>query len=98
VTAPEALVRNRKARPDPWEVAVLQDKFAAADWHKGDPFSEIVTIEGRPAFRLLVPEYYTATCLACHGQPAGEMDITGYPKEGGAEGDLGAAISITLFR
>jgi hypothetical protein len=46
---------------------------------------------------MLVPEYYVASCLSCHGQPAGEMDITGYPKEGGQEGDLGAAISITIF-
>ena len=35
VTAPEDLVRNRKARPDAWEKAVLIDKFAAADWPKG---------------------------------------------------------------
>jgi len=25
------------------------------------------------------------------------MDLTGYPKEGGKAGDLGAAISITLY-
>jgi hypothetical protein len=25
------------------------------------------------------------------------MDITGYPKEGGKAGDLGAVISITLY-
>jgi hypothetical protein len=26
------------------------------------------------------------------------MDITGYPKEGASEGDLGGIISITLFQ
>jgi len=25
------------------------------------------------------------------------MDLTGYPKEGGKAGDLGAVISITLY-
>jgi len=25
------------------------------------------------------------------------MDLTGYPKEGGKTGDLGAVISITLY-
>jgi len=28
----------------------------------------------------------------------GEIDITGYPKEGAKEGDLGGVISITLYR
>ena len=37
------------------------------------------------------------SCLACHGSPKGEMDITGYPKEGGKLNDLGAVISITLY-
>jgi hypothetical protein len=46
----------------------------------------------------MVPEYYPASCLACDGSPKGEMDITGYPKEGAKRGDLGAVISITLFQ
>lgn len=98
VTAPEDLVRNRKARPDDWEKAVLIDKFAKPDWPKGQAFSEAASVGGRPAFRLIVPEYYKTSCLSCHGVPKGEMDITGYPKEGGKEGDLGAAISVTLFK
>lgn len=98
VTAPEELVRNRKARPDSWERKVLAEKFASDDWPKEKPFSEIVEVDGRPAFRLIQPEYYKASCLSCHGGPVGEMDITGYPKEGGEEGDLGAAISVTLFK
>jgi hypothetical protein len=98
VTAPEDLIRNRKARPDAWESAVIQEHFGQASWPKGQPFSEQAETDGRAAFRLLVPEYYVSSCLACHGEPAGEMDITGYPKEGGHEGDLGAAISITLFQ
>ena len=63
-----------------------------------EPFSERRTSMDDSAFRILVPEYYHASCLSCHGEPAGEMDITGYPKEGGKEGDLGAAISIALFK
>jgi len=98
VTAPENLVRNRKARPDNWEVSVIENEFLKPDWPKGQPFSEVVDVEGKPAFRILVPEYYVPSCLACHGEPAGEVDVTGYPKEGGKEGDLGAAISITLFK
>ncbi len=98
VTAPENLVRNRKARPDTWETTVIDDEFKKPDWPKGQPFSQIVDVDGKSAFRILVPEYYVPSCLACHGEPAGEVDVTGYPKEGGKEGDLGAAISIILFK
>ncbi|MBN8994389.1 MAG: DUF3365 domain-containing protein [Rhizobiales bacterium] len=97
-TAPADLVRNRKARPDAWENAVIEEKFEKPDWPRGKGFSETTEVDGRPAFRLIVPEYYKASCLACHGEPKGEMDITGYPKEGGKEGDLGSAISVTLFQ
>lgn len=98
VTAPEGLIRNRTARPDGWERVVLSEKFADADWPREQSFSEVVDVNGRTAFRLIVPEYYEASCLACHGGPEGELDITGYPKEGGKEGELGAAISVTLFK
>jgi hypothetical protein len=96
VTAPLDLVRNRKARPDAWEAEVISTKLLRADWPRGQPFSEMVR-DGRPAFRIMVPEYYAESCLSCHGMPKGEMDKTGYPKEGGKVGDLGAVISITLY-
>ncbi|HEV8678265.1 MAG TPA: DUF3365 domain-containing protein [Stellaceae bacterium] len=96
ITAPPDLVRNRKARPDKWEAEVIATKLLQASWPRGQPFSAMVE-DGRPAFRIAVPEYYAQSCLACHGTPKGEMDKTGYPKEGGKEGDLGAVISITLY-
>ena len=98
VTAPTNLVRNRKARPDEWERNVIDTKFDTSDWQRGELFSEVTTSDQRPAFRVMVPEYYGKACLACHGNPKDEIDITGYPKEGGKLGDLGGAISITLFR
>lgn len=98
VTAPEYLIRNRKARPDNWENDVIKTKLLSADWPRGQPYSASVKIKGKPTFRMMMPEYYTASCLSCHGSPKGEMDITGYPKEGGAEGDLGAIISVILFK
>lgn len=97
VTAPAELVRNRKARADDWESAVIEERFKDETWPKGEAFTERTEVGGRSAFRMLIPEYYSASCLTCHGQPEGEVDVTGYPKEGGAEGDLAGAISITLF-
>ena len=98
VTAPPELVRNRKARPDAWEAEIIRTKLTAASWKKGDPFSTEAPRNNRQALRVLVPEYYTEGCLACHGEPKGKMDVTGYPMEGAKLGDLGGVISIALFR
>jgi hypothetical protein len=97
VTAPVELVRNRKARPDPWEADIIEKRLLDPAWPTGQPFFAKAETNGRPAFRVMVPEYYGESCLACHGSPKGEMDITGYPKEGGKLNDLGAVISITLY-
>jgi len=97
VTAPEVLIRNRKSRPDDWESKVIRDKLMAADWPKGQMFTEMSPAMGRTAIRFASPEYYANSCLGCHGGPKGQVDITGYPKEGGNEGDLGGVISVTLF-
>jgi Protein of unknown function (DUF3365) len=97
VTAPPELVRNRKARPDRWETEIIDKRLLDPAWPRGQPFSAKVETKGLPAFRVMVPEYYVESCLACHGSPTGEMDITGYPKEGGKLDDLGAVISITLY-
>lgn len=98
VTAPPALVRNRKSRPDEWEREIIESRFLSASWTRGAIFSQALKEQGRDAFRVMVPEYYSASCLSCHGSPKGEIDITGYPKEGASDGDLGGIISITLFR
>jgi uncharacterized protein DUF3365 len=98
VTAPIELVRNRMARPDTWESMVFQDKFRSGSWPVGQVYYEETEVAGKPAFRMLFPEYYSESCLSCHGSPAGETDVTGFPKEGGEVGDLAGAISITLYK
>jgi general secretion pathway protein A len=49
--------------------------------------------EGR-TLRVVMPIYYQKDCLACHGEPKGDLDISGYPKEGYREGDLAGAITV----
>ena len=98
VTAPMDLIRNRRARPDEWELDVLESKFESADWQHGQRYTESTEIAGREAFRVMVPEYYGQACLACHGTPKAELDITGYPKEGADLDQLAGAISITIFK
>ena len=98
VTAPAGLVRNRKARPDEWEQNVINTMFSSGDWPINKVFTETTTKDERSAYRVLVPEYYSQNCLSCHGEPKGEIDVTGYPKEGGQLGQLGGVISITLYK
>jgi hypothetical protein len=98
ITAPPEFIRNRKARPDNWEGTVIREKLLSASWPKGQFYAAVADSKGRAAFRVAVPEYYSASCLSCHGNPKGEIDVTGYPKEGRSEGDLGGVISITLYR
>ncbi len=98
VTAPPKLVRNQRARADDWEAAVIETKLMSAAWPKDQIYSEVAKSKGKDAYRTAMPEYYGATCLSCHGSPAGEIDVTGFPKEGANTGDLGGVISITLYR
>lgn len=98
VTGPPDRIRNRKARPDAWETDVIKSKLLASSWPRDQAYSDVVETRGRPAFRVMVPQYYDETCLACHGSPKGEVDITGYPKEGAKLDELGGVISIILYQ
>lgn len=98
VTGPLERIRNRKARPDGWETDVIKSKLLAPNWPRDQAYSAAVETGGRPAFRVMVPQYYDETCLACHGSPKGEVDITGYPKEGAKLDELGGVISIILYQ
>ena len=97
VTAPERVLRNRANRPDKWESEVIDDKFVSPDHPMGEHVYGEHVKAGKAAFRLIVPEYYVESCLACHGDPKGRRDITGYVKEGAKLGDLGGAISVVLY-
>ncbi len=86
--------RNSEDGPDEFESAALRS------FRNGEAeVYEIVNgpeAEDGPLFRYVVPLEATSHCLECHGDPAGEKDIVGFPKEGMRQGDLAGAISITL--
>ena len=84
--------RNPKNVPDAYEAAVLRG-FATQS-SPATPISEL-TSDGK-VLRTLNPIYYTKDCLKCHGAEAGELDISGYPKEGAREADLAGAISVSI--
>ena len=93
--APEKFLRNSKNKPDKYEEDVLKglaEQASAAG--ESEPRWEIT--DGGHALRLMLPLYYSKACLDCHGEPKGQRDISGYPREGGKEGELGGAISVKL--
>ena len=98
LTAPKSYVRNRRNRPDKWESNIIESKLKTADHPKNKHIAELSDIKGKKAFRVILPEYYGASCLGCHGDPKGERDITGGEKEGGKLGELGGAISVAIFK
>lgn len=98
LTAPKAYVRNRANRPDDWENNVIETMFKQANYEKGKAYAETIAVKGRPAYRYILPEYYGPSCLSCHGDPKGEIDISGGKKEGGKLDELGGAISLIIYQ
>jgi general secretion pathway protein A len=82
-------------KPDEFESEVLK-LFSDASYPKGKEYTRMTMINGKPALRLMAPEYAGKGCLGCHGEPAGERDITGNKKEGWKEGGLAGAISLVI--
>ncbi|OGW68959.1 MAG: hypothetical protein A3A88_03410 [Nitrospirae bacterium RIFCSPLOWO2_01_FULL_62_17] len=82
-------------KPDEFEAEVLK-LFADANYPKGKEYTRMTVVNGKPALRLMAPEYAVKGCLGCHGEPVGERDITGNKKEGWKEGGLAGAISLVI--
>lgn len=86
-------VRRPENAPDPFEWEALTRFAEDATLQE---YYRQMEVAGEPVFRYVVPLRMEKECLACHGGPAGQLDITNYPREGYKEGQLGGAISVTL--
>ena len=84
--------RNAADAPDEFEAAALNafKEEGLAEYY------EVTEYEGEEVFRYLAPMTIEENCLDCHGEPKGEIDVTGFPKEGWSIGDNGGAISIIM--
>jgi len=80
-------------KPDDFETVVL-NKFEAAG--KGSTYFEEKKFGDFRVLRYMTPLYIEKSCLPCHGEPAGERDISGRIKEGYKEGELRGAISVIV--
>lgn len=87
--------RNPQNQPDAFERKALA-KFAATGWEKGTGYAEAAQQDGKKVVRYLQPLYVAKPCLTCHGDPKGELDISGRAKEGYREGELRGAVSVSV--
>lgn len=94
-TAPDHVIRNPNNKPDVYETAAFQ-RLAASPSQFGTDGVLSEVVEEEHSVRVMLPLFYGKSCLACHGEPKGERDISGYPREGAKEGDLGGAISVKI--
>jgi hypothetical protein len=85
--------RNPLNAPDAVERTALE-AFADPSYPLEKVISEI-TVKSR-SLRLMFPLYTTRKCLDCHGDPKGELDRTGYPREGLQLGQNAGAISVMI--
>jgi general secretion pathway protein A len=85
--------RNPLNAPDTGERAALE-AIADPSYPREKVISEVTAKSG--SLRLMFPLYTTRKCLDCHGDPKGELDRTGYPREGLKLGQNAGAISVVI--
>ncbi len=85
--------RNEQGIPDEFEAQALETFYAdpSVTEHYGTAL-----FEGEERFRYIRALEVDESCLECHGDPQGEVDVTGYQKEGWELGGVGGAISIVI--
>lgn len=85
--------RNPLNAPDATERMALQ-VFADPSYPLEKVISEVTAKSG--SLHLMFPLYTTRQCLECHGDPKGELDRSGYPREGLKLGQNAGAISVVI--
>lgn len=92
-TTTDELLRNPTNKADAFESGMMKKFGDSAYPRQGDKIASETT---GGDVRVMLPLFYGKGCMGCHGGPKGEMDVSGYKKEGAKEGDLGGAISVKL--
>jgi signal transduction histidine kinase len=85
--------RYSNAYPDEFELAAIENFNKDRELHE---FYSITQYNERDVFRYVSPIYIKESCLNCHGDPVGELDVTGHAKEGLKIGDLAGTASIIM--
>lgn len=85
--------RNIYNTPDAYEAAAIEGFLAEGGPDEAWGFE---TEEDQQVFRYVRAMDVSEDCIECHGEPAGEIDATGYPKEGWKAGDVAGAVSVVV--
>lgn len=85
--------RSVQDKPDDFETAALT---AFNENPQVREFYGRAELDGAERFRYAQALEVDNSCLECHGEPAGEIDITGKAKEGWTLESVGGAISIAI--
>ena len=85
--------RSYQDRPDAFETEALT---AFNENSSVNEYYGVAEFAGEERFRYLQALEVDSSCLECHGEPVGEIDITGHPKEGWTLDSVGGAISIVI--
>ena len=81
-------------KPDDHEATILK-KFGSGP--KDQVHTEETTMNGRKVLRHMVPVYIAKSCMNCHGDPAGSMDVSGHKRKATRKGICGAR-SVLSYR
>jgi two-component system, NarL family, sensor histidine kinase BarA len=85
--------RSEQDIPDDFETKALDAFYADRSVKE---YYGVASFDGEDRFRYLQALEVDNSCLECHGEPAGEIDITGHAKEGWTLESVGGAISIVI--
>lgn len=85
--------RSEQDDPDEFETQALD---AFLNDRSATEYYGVASFQGEDRFRYLQALEVDDSCLECHGDPVGELDITGHEKEGWTLDSVGGAISIVI--
>lgn len=93
LAAAAAVPRNPHNKPDNFETRQMV-KFGK-DKNLQEVFEKDF-MAGKEYYRYVKPLYMSKHCVDCHGEPKGQPDKTGHPKEGFKIGDLTGLLTVSV--
>lgn len=86
-------IRNEQNAPDDFEKKAIQTFLSNPS---ATQYAVLTKVNDHLVYRYVEPLRMQTACLACHGEPRGQKDMFGFPKEGLKVGDLRGAITVTV--
>ena len=91
------MISNQPRNPD--NTPDVYEQSALSSFERSPSLKKVykqIKINNQYHLRYLVPLKIEKSCLLCHGDPKGEIDVTGYEMEGYKLGEVRGAISLTI--